>query len=610
MQKWQLRSELFGKSWLWGGISLLAIVVYGMSSGVRSEIIILFYVYALLGLGIYMPLALTNQVSLAYSAYFGIGAYSYAVCSSAGRFEPAVGILIGVVLSGILAAFVGLATSRLSSYFLSVSTMLVAVVFERFLIQATSVTGGPTGLGFSKILFGMAVSRVHILIGGALIVWLIAVGLTNLGRSSPGKGLLLLSRSAAAAESVGLETRRVRIVSLCVGACIASLGGSVLALSSGFVIPESYNLMVGFMVIFIPLIGGTVSPWGSLIGAAIVCYVLQVAHMFGPSQLLFALTTLAVVLLVPGGIIGGFQTLVKKFSSVRRSPVGEKDRGEDLVEEVSPLPKNMHHFEIAELPMGKVLLEVNGICKSFAGLQALSEVSFEVRRGEIVGIVGPNGAGKSTLVDIITGVQEADFGYIMLDGSRLTEGPACRAHLGMSRTFQHPLLAQSLTVLENIRLGHFRNGAPRNWVGLFAWFLGNMILSGRQYPGETVNGDPTLEREFALLSRSPHTIAADVSYGTEKLSETVRALVSLPTLILMDEPFAGVDMSSIDAVGRILRYLRSSGLGAIIVDHNVDVLRDICDRLVVLNYGQVIAEGAPREVLQDPAVRKAYFGDE
>ena len=126
-----------------------------MSSGVRSEIVILFYVYALLGLGIYLPLELTDQVSLAYSAYFGIGAYSYAICAAGGRFDPAWGILIGVVFSGILATVVGLATFRLSGYFLTVATMLVGVTFERFLVQASPLTGGPTGLGFPKMLFGV-----------------------------------------------------------------------------------------------------------------------------------------------------------------------------------------------------------------------------------------------------------------------------------------------------------------------------------------------------------------------------------------------------------------------------------------------------------------------
>ena len=596
--------------WFWGAVFLIAAVAYGMSSGVRSEIIILFYVYSLLGLGIFLPLELTGQVSLAYSAYFGIGVYSYAVCSAAGHFDPVFGIVFGIVLSGLLATVVGLATVRLSGYFLTVATMLVGLTFERFLVQASPLTGGPTGLGFSKILFGTPVSRVHLLFGGAVVVWLMGVAFQNLRRSDTGKALLLLSRSWAAAESVGLETRRARIVALCLGACIASLGGSLLALSSGFVIPESYGMMVSFLVIFMPLIGGTRSAWGSLIGAAIVCYVLQVAHKFGPNQLLFGLTTLAVVLFVPGGILGGLHSLAMMFFRGRPVGKGDKQDDQDANEESLTEASRRQKAPEPEMSTGETLLTVKGINKGYGGLQALAEVSFEVRQGEILGIVGPNGAGKSTLIDIVTGIQEPDSGQVILDENECTEGPAFRAHRGMSRTFQHPLLAPSLTVLDNIRLGYLRDRAPRSWPGLFAWFLKNMAFGERGQVGRVVSREVEVEDHFLLLSKFFDTLVTDVSHGTEKLAESLRALISSPTLLIMDEPFAGLDAASIDSIGRTLRLWRSKGLAAVIVDHNVDVLRDMCDRMVVLNHGQVIAVGRPCDVLANPAVRRAYFGDE
>lgn len=597
---------------------MAAAVVYGSSSGVRSEVVILFYVYALLGLGVYMPLVLTDQVSLAYSAYFGIGAYSYAICSANGFADPIVGVLLGVIFSGLFAAIVGLATVRISGYFLAVSTMLVSVVFDRFLIQASALTGGPTGLGFSKTLLWMTISRSELLIGGGVIVVLIAIALSNLSRSSTGKALLLLSRSWTAAESVGLETNRARIVALCLGACIASLAGSIMALSNGFVIPESYNLMISFLVIFMPILGGVKTPWGCLIGAAIVCYVQQVGHQFGPSQLMLGLTTLVVILLIPGGLLGVLQTLITKLTP----RTSEFDQKEDRDTSLNPEPAE--HTDLkptvgpAASSTGKKILTVNSISKSFGGLQALLSVSFEVRKGEILGVVGPNGAGKSTLVDIITGIQEPDSGELKLDSSRLTQGPAFRAHLGISRTFQHPLLAEELTVLDNIKLGYLRDGAPRGWVGLFIWFLSNLVSGDKgMYRGVRSKKRalqaydiPVIENEFGLLAKFFNIVVTDVSYGIEKLTESIRALVSAPPLLVMDEPFAGLDSKSVEEVWRVLRDWRSKGLAAIIVDHNVDLLRDMCDRMVVLNYGQMIAEGKPYDVLQNPEVRKAYFGDE
>ncbi len=260
--------------------------------------------------------------------------------------------------------------------------------------------------------------------------------------------------------------------------------------------------------------------------------------------------------------------------------------------------------------LGKTLLTVANVSKSYGGLHALSDVSFEVKQGEVLGIVGPNGAGKSTLIDIVTGVQGPDSGRVVLDGNEIEEGPAARAHRGMSRTFQHPLLAQNLTVLDNVRLGYLREKAPRSWVGLFIWFLRNMAVGLRGESREVTREGTRIEADFTLLAKFLHTLVTDVSHGTEKLAESVRALISSPPLLIMDEPFAGLDTPAIDAIGHTVRRFTLQGLAAVIVDHNVDVLRDMCDRMVVLNYGQVIAVGKPSDVLEDQVVRRAYFGDE
>jgi len=366
-------------------------------------------------------------------------------------------------------------------------------------------------------------------------------------------------------------------------------------------------MMISFIVIFMPLIGGTRSAWGSLIGAAIVAYVLQVAHQFGPSQLLFGLTTLAVVLLVPGGILGGFYSMAAKFSR-RKADLRTEEQNSTGADQAAPAEPARELSEIHPEVLGDVLLRVNDINKSYGGLQALSGVTFEVRRGEIVGIVGPNGSGKSTLIDIVTGVQEPDSGEVFLENQKLTQSTAFRAHRGMSRTFQHPLLAPNLTVLENAQLGYLRERAPRSWMGLFAWFIRNMVFGeGRSQQGD--NDALGVER-FPLLSKSLHALATDVSHGTEKLTECVRAVISSPPLVIMDEPFAGLDKSSIDLMGVSLVQWRQKGLAAVIVDHNIDVLRDMCDRMIVLNHGEMIAAGKPHEVLEDQVVRRAYFGDE
>ena len=473
-------------------------------------------------------------------------------------------------------------------------------------------------MGFPKELLGIPIVRIHLLIGGAFVVWLLAIVLTNLRRSNCGKGLLLMSHSWAAAESIGLETERARIVSVSLGASIASLAGSLFALSSGFIIPESFGLGISFLILFIPIIGGASSPWGCLIGASAVCFVLQVAHEFGPSRLLFGLTVLAFVLFAPGGVLGIFKKLVGRFFSASQSEDAHEAFRQERQEESGYIDELVQQDQTAEFPTGKVLLTVNNISKRFGGLIALNQVSFEVKEGEILGIVGPNGAGKSTLIDIVTGIQLADSGNVFLYHSQLNQGPAMRAFLGISRTFQHPLLAQELSILENVRLGYLRNNAPHTWHGMFLWFLKNMLFKvsieakiNQREGGVLPNCDASVvERSFMMIDGAWQTVVSDVSYGTEKLAESIRSLVSSPILMILDEPFAGLDHSSIEELEKIIRFWCSKGLGVAIVDHNIDVLRGMCDRMVVLNFGNVIADGQPQEVLQNPKVREAYFGEE
>jgi branched-chain amino acid transport system permease protein len=205
-----------------GPLFLVATVAYGLQNLVNTELMILLYVYALLGLAIYVPMILTDQVSLAYAAYAGIGGYSVAILSSR-SLEALWGVLLGMVLAGLTAYLVALATRKLSGYFLAVGTLLVAVAFGRFLLQQPDLTGGADGLNFRREILSIPLSRTALLVAGAVMIWGIAVLIQNLKRSDVGKGLFLMGGSRPAAESIGLNTLRFRTLSLVLGAAIASL---------------------------------------------------------------------------------------------------------------------------------------------------------------------------------------------------------------------------------------------------------------------------------------------------------------------------------------------------------------------------------------------------
>lgn len=250
---------------------------------------------------------------------------------------------------------------------------------------------------------------------------------------------------------------------------------------------------------------------------------------------------------------------------------------------------------------GDVLLQAQGISKNYGGIHALRDVSISVREGEILGLVGPNGAGKTTLVDMITGHQTADTGEVFLKGEPLRGAPAVRARRGLGRTFQHPQLALELTVEENILVGAAAHRFASAW-RMVLGVLTDGILSRRQeldlvhQVGEEMNVGDLQE------------VTANLSLGEQRLVEVARALAQNPTVMLLDEPFAGADAHSIEGIVDAIAQVKARGHGIILVDHNVDLLTSLADRVVLLSQGQVVFEGGPKECLASEEMQQVYFG--
>lgn len=252
--------------------------------------------------------------------------------------------------------------------------------------------------------------------------------------------------------------------------------------------------------------------------------------------------------------------------------------------------------------LGEVVLAGSGLRKAYGGLVALDDVSFHVRGGEILGLVGPNGAGKTTLVDLITGIQRSDAGTLMLRGEPLAGGsPAARARRGLARTFQHPHLALELTVRENLLAGAAARRFP-SWARMTAGIVTDGIRHRRQ-EAEAVEriaeelGVPRLDEPCANLS-----------LGEQRLVEVARALAQDPLVMLLDEPFAGADAGSIAGIIDAIRQVQSRGHAVILVDHNVDLLTSLADRVMLLAQGRQVFEGGPAECLASPEMQRVYFG--
>jgi branched-chain amino acid transport system permease protein len=299
--------------------------LYVGSNGYRQDLALLFIAYALLALGMYIPLALCGSLSLAYNAYFAIGAYAIAIVSN---YAPALlwtAVPIALVLSMITAAVLGYVTRRLSGFHLAVATLMFGIAVHTWLVHAGEMTGGSTGLGnIPRLsLFGVELSRAGLIGAGLCIVWLVAVVIGRLRTSLVGVVMRCQRETIPAAEAAGASTEMVRILALSVGAAVASVAGMLFALMNQFVVPDSFSVSVVFLVLFMPILGGMSTPWGSVLGALIVvAFTLGFDFFQGPGSLTFGVLTLVVLLLAPSGLLGWFGELLRRLARHRAGAAG------------------------------------------------------------------------------------------------------------------------------------------------------------------------------------------------------------------------------------------------------------------------------------------------
>ena len=521
----------------------------------------------------------SGYFSFGHGAFFGLGMYTTAVL--AGKFNWP--FLYTLPMAALVPALFGVGLGavvfrlrRLRGELFGLLTLAVTFVIATIILN-TPIDGGP-GVYLSAVpipAIGPSPSATFYLLALAMVMLVLWVAY-YIYNARLGSGLFAIHDDEDVAEVQGVPTYRFKLQALAISCAFAGVAGGVHALFVSYVTAgEVFNIVVPLYVVLMSVLGGSRHWLGPAVGATAIT-ALSYAFTAGDSAVVgraaIGLILIVVILFMPDGILG---QLIKRFKSRRALP---------------PLPTPVAPAVIStQGSIGEVLLTIDKVSKSFSGVKALQNVSMEARRGEILGLVGPNGSGKSTMVNVISGLYKPEAGRILFQGEDLVPLPSYRAaHAGIARTYQIPRPFASLSVLENTTLA-----------GMF----GSTQLSRADAAAQAMYW-----LEFVGLADRARALPTELNLHQRKFLELSRALASSPRLVLLDEVLAGLTPSEINNAVTLVREIRQRGSTIIFIEHNMRAVLELCDRLIVLNHGQVIASGMPREVMNDPAVVSAYLG--
>lgn len=551
--------------------------------------------YALVALGLVLLTGVLGLTSFGQAAFVGLGAYATAYLTVQHHWSPWLTLWVSLSLTGAVAVVLGWITLRMSGHYLPLATMAWALSLYYLLgnLDALGKYDGIVGIP-ALALGGLALDSgraFYYLLWS--IVLLAAFAMLRLLDSRTGRALRAIKGGTTMPEAMGVDTFRAKVGAFVLAALLAAVSGWLFAHFQRAVNPSPFGLNKGIEFLFMAVLGGAGHVWGALVGAAAVKVLEDQLRALLPGLLgssgNFEIIAFGIILvLVLQYMRDGIWAFVDRCLPRPQRAVDWRD-ARDLPRRAQP-----RH--------ASPVLQVEGLRKEFGGLVAVNDVGFAVHAGEIVGLIGPNGAGKSTTFNLLTGVLQATRGAVRFAGRSTGAMPSrAIARLGMSRTFQHVKMMPSMSVLENVALGaHLRGRAG----GAAA-----MLCLDRDEERRLMReAHQQLERiGMAALLHEP---AGNLALGQQRLMEIARALASDPVLLLLDEPAAGLRYQEKLQLADVLRQLRSEGLSILLVEHDMDMVMRLCDRIVVMEFGTKLMEGTPAQVQADPRVRAAYLGME
>jgi branched-chain amino acid transport system permease protein len=633
-----------GAPYLSLALFLLAVALirqYGNFGLGDQDLINTWLFYSVIVVGFYFVFGVSGQFAFSQAAFAAVGGYTSAWATREALFGTDtfwMGLVVGVAVASVLAAVFAYFMRRASEFYLAIATLGLSAIFLDIIQHWDAFTGTTAGTtsGIRPItFFGYEINQLNgyrifwVWLGAFALVMLIAIWLA---RSPVQRESIAMRDQNQVAASLGVPVLKHRISMFVLGSGIAAAAGAVFVHVKGFANPDSFDINLGIAIFVILIIGGIDSRWGAVAGAAFYVFIPQwlqggvlgisginvtikvfgQEHRFGDFRDIFFGALLVITMIAfPEGLVGiGRRVRALTFGQIRPERrtwfsdllglTPKKGRRQREPTRSGP-PLQVKPGATPPEPAGAAVLEATGISVQFGGVRAVDDVSITLHDGEILGLVGPNGSGKTTFLNALSGVVDARGALTVLGANVRLGRPGRVRELGVLRTFQAPQTYAHLTCLEDVLL----STADRHLAGMLAsWFARGPLdrRERRRWHDAMASIDRVGLADVADASTST------LSYGQRRMLELARAINGRPRALMLDEPAAGLNATETEQLATHLRRLKGEGVPILLVDHKLDFITSLCDRVAVFELGRLVAIGAPDAVFADQRVIDAYLG--